>query len=246
MSESFVGDDYFDSDLCASEEIIYLDRAIEKSKKIQSSLESTINQIEKLRSKYEDSANSYFYNFTPSKTITRECARAEYLIYSIYDIHLTKLCQRLNLVSSPQRLQQKFRRLTYVPSSCSSSPSASSTEHLATEEDADEANNNNDDGRKGYRSHKDVLKVYNKMKTEKIKSNREISAALMSLDKALSLSTTRATEAKNYAWTKEKLKMPKRNSTLNYRRSISSSMCSRAKHSTPIQIKRPLSTSVIF
>jgi hypothetical protein len=243
MNETFTCDDdnWDDSEFVASEEIVHLDVALEKSKKIQSSLEATINQIEKLKSKYEESANSYFYNFTPSKKLTRDCARAEYLLYSIYDIHLTKLCQRMDLYS-PQR-HQKFRRLTYVPSSCSSSPSTSSTEHLLIEDDLDE--NAEDKKRIGYRSHKEVLRIYNKMKTEKIKSNREIQGALMSLDRAMGLSTNRATEAQNYVWMKETMKTPKRSTPLSYRRSISTAIC-RIKHSTPIQIKRPLSSSVIF
>ncbi|KAG5676572.1 hypothetical protein PVAND_006395 [Polypedilum vanderplanki] len=247
MCESISCDESeFDCELVASEEIMYLDQAIEKSKKIQSSLEASINQIEKLKSKYEGSANNYFYDFVPSKKVSRDCARTEYLLYSIYDIHLTKLCQKLDLYSSPQRCTPpQFKRLTHVSSSCSSSPSTSSTEYLQTEDETMIDENVEEKKTTGYRSHREILKIYNKMKTEKIKSDRELSGALISLDKAMTLSTNRANEAKSYVWLKPKLKTPKRNISLNYRRSISTSMC-RVKHSTPIQIKRPLSTSVIF
>lgn len=279
-------DDIFEGieiDSIMSEEIIHLDRALEESKKIQSSLESSINHVEKLKSKHEASAQSYFYNFTTSKKLSHSCVRAEYLMFSIYDIHLSNLCQKLDFYS-PQHHQRnssfsssplhhnhrpKVRKIhfatTTTPSTCSSSAQSTSSTELINQlgEDSifDEkyrpmrrlrASNGHGDGPdSGYRTHKDLLRIYNRAKTDRIKGKREIEGALMSLDKALAISTNRAQESRNYAWFQEKMRTPiKRNlfAMMAARRSISTSLCRvRPHHSTPIHImKRPLSTSVIF
>lgn len=267
-----MGEDLFENfnnnDWIASEEIIKIDRALEESKKIQSSLEASILQIEKLKSKYDLASNNYFYNFTPSKRPSRCCSKAEYLIFSIYDVHLTKLCQQIDSLSpaaqSPQQHQNfisplnrnhsRVRKINYTSSSCSSSPSSSSTE-LINQMEIDETTVDGQQNRKfteiterklGVRSHKDILASYNRTKTERIKCKREIEAAMTSLDKALTLSTNRAVEAKNYGWIRPKMQTPlKRFSMMPARRSISTSIC-RLRRSTPVKIKRPLSTSLIF
>ncbi|XP_070497004.1 uncharacterized protein [Chironomus tepperi] len=251
-----------------SEEVSKIDKALEESKKIQSSLESSIYQVEKLKSKYETASNNYFYNFSPSNRHSHRCSKAEYLIFSIYDVHLSKLCQKLDLYSPQRQKQQNFQspqnrqhsrvqKINYTPSSCSSSPSTSSTElinQLELEEASFDAKfigngeksftySNSYEPKSGLRTHKQLIRSYNRAKTERIKCKREIEAALTSLDKAIRLSTTRAVEAKNYGWIRTRMRTPIKN--FSARRSISSSMC-RVKPLTPVQVKRPLSTSVIF
>lgn len=255
-------ENFDNSEWMESEEISKIDRALEDSKKIQSSLESSIQQVEKLKSKYETAANNYFYNFTPSKRLTHRCSRTEYLIFSIYDTHLSKLCQKIDLYSpqqaqhfrSPQnRLHHRVRMIQYPPSSCSSSPSTSSTEQInqleLDERNFDLRNEKFMDisNRKlGVRTHKDLLSTYNRAKTERIKCKREIEAGLISLDKAITLSTKRAIEAQNYCWIRPRMRTETKHlSGLAARRSISTSIC-RVRHSTPLQVKRPLSTSVMF
>jgi len=253
------------SEWMISEEVSKIDKALEESKKIQSSLESSIYQVEKLKSKYETASNNYFYNFSPSNRLSHRCSKAEYLIFSIYDVHLSKLCQTLDLFSpqrqnllSPQNRQHnRVRKINYTPSSCSSSPSTSSTE-LINQMELEEASfdaklignerksfiySNIYENKFGVRTHKELIRSYNRAKTERIKCKREIEAALTSLDKAITLSTNRAMEAKNYGWIKTKMRIPIKK--FSARRSISSSMC-RIKPFTPVQVKRPLSTSVIF
>jgi hypothetical protein len=253
------------SEWMASEEVSKIDKALEESKKIQSSLESSIFQVEKLKSKYETASNNYFYNFSPSNRASHHCSKAEYLIFSIYDVHLSKLCQKLDLYSpqrqnfhSPQnRRHSRVQKINYTPSDCSSSPSTSSTE-LINQLELEEASfdskfigngeksfiySNSFERKSGVRTHKQLIRSYNRAKTERIKCKREIEAALTSLDKAITLSTNRAMEAKNYGWIKTRMRTTMKN--LSARRSISSSMC-RVKPLTPVQVKRPLSTSVIF
>lgn len=235
-----------------SEEIIKIDRALEETKKIHSSLESTIQQVKKLKSKYESADNNYFYNFTPSKRPSFRSSRTEYLIFGIYDSHLSKLCQKLDVYSpqaSPQkRLHHRVRRIQYPSSSCSSSPSTSSNEQI-NQLELDNALKNDRfmdlrDRKLGVRTHKELLAIYNRARTERIKCKREIEAGMISLDKALTQSTTRAMEWKNYCWIRPKWRTPAR-SLLAARRSFSTSIC-RSRQSTPVQVKRPLSTSVIF
>ena len=248
------------SEWIESEEVSKIDKALEESKKIQSSLESSIYQVEKLKSKYETASNNYFYNFSPSNRASHRCSKAEYLIFSIYDVHLSKLCQKLDLYSpqrqnfhSPQnRRHSRVQKINYTPSSCSSSPSTSSTE-LINQLELEEASfdskfignrySNSYEQKSGVRTHKQLIRSYNRAKTERIKCKREIEAALTSLNKAITLSTNRAMEAKNYGWIKTRMRTPMKN--LTARRSISASMC-RIKPLTPVQVKRPLSTSVIF
>lgn len=254
------------SEWMTSEEVSKIDKALEESKKIQSSLESSIYQVENLKSKYDTASNNYFYNFSLSNRASHHCSKAEYLIFSIYDVHLSKLCQKLDLYSpqkqqnfhSPQnRRHSQVQKLVYTPSSCSSSPSTSSTE-LINQLELEEASfdskfigngdksftySNSYENRSGIRTHKQLIRSYNRAKTERIKCKREIEAALTSLDKAITLSTNRAIEAKNYGWIRTRIRTPIK--YFSARRSISSSMC-RVKPLTPVQVKRPLSTSVIF
>lgn len=253
-------------ELPASEEVFYLDKALEESKKIQSLLEASTVQLEKLSSRNEESSSSYYYNITPSKRLSHSCAKTEYEIFSLYNTHLSYLLRQKLGLCSPQR-HHRVRKISYASSiSSSSSPSASSNEHINQIEDArldDEEKclmpgSNNGHTVKvmyGCRTRKDFLKTYNRTKTERIKCKREIESSLMSLDKALTLSSTRAREAKNYNWLRERMKAPKKTASLSSsmichgRRSISTSIC-RIKHSTPVHsaklMTRPMSSSVIF
>jgi hypothetical protein len=240
-------------ELPPSEELKCLDKAIEESKKIQSLLEASSIQIEKLSSRNEAASNNYFYNLTPSKRLTHSCVKAEYEIFSLYNTHLSYILRQKLEICSPQR-HRRVRKISYASLSSSSSPSASSNEHINQIEDP-----NFDDEDKcltgvsrpmfGCRTRKDFLKTYNRTKTERIKCKREMEAALISLEKSLSLSSERAREAKNYNWFREGPRRKRGDLSASLlchaRRSISSSMC-RIKTSTPIHSKRPMSSSVIF
>lgn len=242
-------------ELPASEELKFLDKAIEESKKIQSLLEASSIQIEKLSSKNEAASSNYFYNLTPSKRLSHSCVKAEYEIFSLYNTHLSYILRQKLEICSPQR-HRRVRKISYASLSSSSSPSASSNEHINQIEDP-----NFDDDEKcltgqtatrpmfGCRTRKDFLKTYNRTKTERIKCKREMDAALISLEKALGLSAERAREAKNYNWFHERPRRRREELSLSLmwhaRKSISTSMC-RIKQSTPIHTKRPMSSSVIF
>lgn len=252
-------------ELPASEEVHYLDKALEESKKIQSLLEASTIQLEKLSSRNEESSSSYYYNITPSKRLSHSCAKTEYEIFSLYNTHLSYLLRQKLGLCSPQR-HHRIRKISYASSiSSSSSPSASSNEHINQIEDArldEEEHTGSSNGHTvkvvygyGCRTRKDFLKTYNRTKTERIKCKRELESSLMGLDKALTLSSTRAREAKNYNWLRERMKVPKKTASLSSslichgRRSISTSIC-RIKHSTPVHaaksMTRPMSSSVIF
>lgn len=241
-------------ELPPSEELKCLDKAIEESKKIQSLLEASSIQIEKLSTRNEAASNNYFYNLTPSKRLSHSCVKAEYEIFSLYNTHLSYILRQKLEICSPQR-HRRVRKISYASLSSSSSPSASSNEHINQIEDP-----NFDDDDKcltgqatrpmfGCRTRKDFLKTYNRTKTERIKCKREMDAALISLEKALNLSSERAREAKNYNWFRERPRRKREDLSSSLlchaRRSISSSLC-RIKQSTPIHSKRPMSSSVIF
>lgn len=253
-------------ELPISEEVIYLDKALEESKKITSLLEASKIQLEKLSTKHEEAANNYNYNLTPSKRLSHNCAKTEYEIFSLYNTHLSYLLRQKLGLCSPKK-HYRIRKISYASSvSSSSSPEASSNEHINQIEDAcfdDDADKcivpatHNGKPMKllmfGCRTRKDYLKTYNRTKTERIKCKRELEASLMSLDKALTLSASRAREAKNYNWLRERMKVPKKTASLSSsmicctRRSFSSS-CRQRNHSTPVnaKIQRPMSSSVIF
>lgn len=238
-------------ELPPSEELKCLDKALEESKKIQSLLEASSIQIEKLSTKNEAASNNYFYNLTPSKRLSHSCVKAEYEIFSLYNTHLSYILRQKLEICSPQR-HRRIRKITYASLSSSSSPSAScsSNEHINQIEDP-----NFDDEEKcltgstrpmfGCRTRKDYIKTYNRTKTERIKCKREMDAALISLEKSLSLSTDRAREAKNYNWFRERPRRKPEEFLCHARKSISTSMC-RIKQSTPIHTRRPMSSSVIF
>jgi hypothetical protein len=246
-SESaFKEDDIFGDEFVESEEIVRLDRFLDETAKIQRSLEAISIQCANLSSKYEESANNYHYDFSPSKMRDRGCVRSEYMLYTIWLQHLNKLCLKPPYFS-PQRTQ-RMRRLTYVSSlSNSSSPSTSSSECLQHTDDETPMYEKEADEKIGYRSRRELQDLYARMKTEKIKGSREIEAALTSLNRKLEQSASQAAKANNYMWIKEKPRYKIRNARdiINCRRSLSTSMC-RAKQSTPISKKQPLSVSVMF
>lgn len=244
-----------------SEELVFLDKALEETKKIQSLVETASKQLERLYSRNEDASSSYYYNITPSKRLSHSCAKTEFEIFNLYNTHLSYLLRQKLGICSPQRYH-RIRSLS-CSSSHSSSPSASSNENINQIEDARldyEERYLGTTGSNtahtmnvmfGCRTRKDYIKTYNRTKTERIKCKRELEASLMTLDKALTLSVSRAKEAKNYNWLGERMKVAKKTTSLSSSliRNISSAHCHSFKHSTPVHNSRktrPMSSSVIF
>lgn len=204
-------------ELPPSEEIAFLDKAIEISKDIQNDLNESLLQIKRLSGL---TSKNYDYNLTPSMQLSEGCAKAEFEMFSLYDAQLSSQLSEKSVASSKLSLN-------------------SSTSEDQTSGDAEKSTATS---MFGYRTRKDFNQTYNRAMTEKIKCEREIEAALMSLKKAMNLSTERAREAKNYNWFKERPRKARKNKKLNVRKSAS--MC-RITVLKKIAIKRPLSTSVI-
>lgn len=249
MSELTDFDDInFEDDfvLPESEEMGFLDKAIDETNKIEDELQSTIDYLQQLSLKFQEPGN-YLLNISPGNS----WKEAEYLKYNV-DSVINEERQNYDL-NLPQQ-HHKAPEINECSGSSSSLSKSNIINHL--KELGTELNIDDDDAAGGDCkplnlqtellnngvNRLDFIRRHSRLYTKKIKIERSLTSAMIGVDRAKAISATRTFKTNHTRYKMAKETPLKKMTNLSER--SSSSYSSNIKESTA-PIKRPHSEQTL-
>lgn len=247
MMESRDQENNEESEFLLSEEIYFLDKAIEEINEIQNELESTLDIVRRLSQIYNKPVEDYLLAVAPDAG----CSYPEYLTFNI-DALINERRQKHDLIAP----QQHHKVQEINDGSSSFTPSNEIINH-PTEVCGDSELNVDEGGGGDTKSSVEessdngncdlgIWRRHSKIGMERIKLKFKIQSVMVCLKRMTDLSEIRTKKAKNYFFMKEnpRVKFGTKNVQFLPRRVSSASCNSRRNSIGPEHITRPSSVTI--